>query len=946
MSQFTVAIVGGGFTGTTLAAQLLRKSGGSVSVLLIEKAARLGRGVAYSTECMEHLLNVRARNMSAYPDDPEHFFEWARLNHLPGDSADDYLPRPLYGQYVASVLQQEIERYPGRVEHVHDEAVSIARVGDTAEIRLRGGRTLFADKVVIALGNFPPGDPRLPGRTPHSLRYVSNPWKASALGDVSHDHSVLLVGSGLTSVDVAISLRERGFGGVIHILSRRGLLPQVHKATAAWPPFWTEQSPRTVRGLLRLIRTQVEAAEKAGSGWRAVIDSLRPFTQQIWRSFSLSERRRFLRHVRPYWDVHRHRIAPAIGARLASQIQDDQMEIHAGRIQAYAEDIDGVEVTYRDRQSGQDERLRVDRVINCTGPESDCRKVENPLLADLMRQKLARPDPLLLGLDVSPDGALIDADGAASNLLYAIGPVRKGNLWETIAVPELRVQVSELSKLLLGKGEEAQPKPEINPGPERQVPIAAFPQQRGGTGIYFEQFYLGCLAHASYLLGSEGEAVVVDPQRDVDIYLRAAEQRGLRIHHIFETHLHADFVSGHQELAARTGAKIYIGPNGHATVPHAEVHEGFELRVGKMRIKVLETPGHTPESICLAVTDEEKSPNPRAVLTGDTLFLGDVGRPDLSKTHTPTVLAGMLYDSLHNKLLKLADEVIVYPAHGAGSLCGRNMRAERSSTIGTERLTNYALQIESKEEFIRQLTTNLPPRPEYFPQDAQINRTGAPALSELPGLKDVSARELQLLLNEKVIALDVRSADEFASGHVPGSINIPLSGQFASWAGILLGLSSRPVLIATSPEQLSEARTRLARVGIDDARGYLQDGIEGWVGAGLEVSELPQITVQRLNEHFSGDKLQLLDVRRRPEWEAGHVEAAAWWPLEDFRTSLPQLNRNAPIAVLCKGGYRSMIACSWLRREGFQNVTNVVGGFDAWENSRLPFVTELSGAAV
>jgi uncharacterized NAD(P)/FAD-binding protein YdhS/glyoxylase-like metal-dependent hydrolase (beta-lactamase superfamily II)/rhodanese-related sulfurtransferase len=941
ISQLTVAIVGGGFTGTTLAAQLLRASGGSVSVVLIERGARLGRGVAYSTECTEHLLNVRARNMSAYPDDPEHFLEWARLNHAPGASADDYLPRPLFGQYVASVLQQEIERYPGHFEHVQDEAVSIARVGGAAEIHLRSGRTLFADKVVIALGNFPPGDPRLQGRTPHSLRYVSNPWKASAQGDVSHDESVLLVGSGLTSVDVAITLRGRGFRGTIHILSRRGLLPQTHKAAAIWTPFWDAQSPRTVRGLLRLIRTQVEVAEKAGSNWRAVIDSLRPFTQEIWRSLSFKERRRFLRHARPYWDVHRHRVAPLIGARLASQIQDGQIEIHAGRIASYAEDIDGVDVTYRDRQTRTIQRLRVDRVINCTGPESDCRKVDDPLLTDLMRQKLARPDPLFLGLDVSPDGALIDARGAASNLLYAIGPARKGSLWETIAVPELRVQVFELSRLLLTVGKAEQPKPEEYRQPPRLEPIAAVPRQREGGGMYFEQFYLGCLAHASYLLASEGEAVVVDPQRDVDIYLKAAEQHGLRIHHIFETHLHADFVSGHQELAARTGAKIYIGPNGHATVPHSEVRDGFELHVGNMRIKVLETPGHTPESICLVITDEEKSPNPWAVLTGDTLFLGDVGRPDLPKTHSPEVLAGTLYDSLHNKLLKLPNDVIVYPAHGAGSLCGRKMRAERSSTIGTERLTNYALQIGSREEFIRQLTTNLPPRPEYFPQDAQINRAGAPALSELPGLEAVSAQELQSLLNEGVIALDVRSADEFASGHVPGSINIQLSGQFASWAGILLGLSSRPLLLAKSPEQLSEARIRLARVGIDDARGYLQDGIEGWVRAGLDLAELPQITVHQLREHFGVDKFQLLDVRRKPEWEAGHIEATAWWPLEDFKTSLPQVDRNAPIAVLCKGGYRSMIACSLLRREGFRNVTNVIGGFDAWENARLPFVTEV-----
>ena len=459
--------------------------------------------------------------------------------------------------------------------------------------------------------------------------------------------------------------------------------------------------------------------------------------------------------------------------------------------------------------------------------------------------------------------------------------------------------------------------------------------------MYFEQFHLGCLALDSYMLASEGEAIVVDPQRDVDIYLKAAEQHGAKIKHIFETHLHADFVSGHKELAARTGAKIYIGPNGGAKIPHVEVNDGFKLRVGNICIEVLETPGHTPESICLVVTDQEKSPNPWSVLTGDTLFLGDVGRPDLSGTHTPVELAGMLYDSLHNKVLKLADDVIVYPGHGAGSLCGKNMRAERSSTIRTERLTNYALKIESKEEFIRQLTTNLPPRPEYFPKDAAINRVGAPALSELPELVPISARDLQSLLQEAVFALDVRPGDDFAAGHVPGSISIPLSGDFAFWAGSVVGLSSRPVLIAESPEQLSEARTRLARVGIDDARGYLEDGIKGWMNAGLELAELPQINPRLLSELLRKDKAQVLDVRRRPEWEAGHIEGAAWFALDDFKSSLPAIDRKAPIAIICKGGYRSLIACSLLRRAGFENITNVLGGFTVWEKAKLPFVTEL-----
>src|SRR5215813_7103638 len=246
--------------------------------------------------------------------------------------------------------------------------------------------------------------------------------------------------------------------------------------------------------------------------------------------------------------------------------------------------------------------------------------------------------------------------------------------------------------------------------------------------MYFEQFYLSCLAHASYMIGSNGEAAVIDPQRDVDIYLEAAEEQGLRIRHIFKTHLHADFVSGHKELAARTGATIYIGAAANAGFPHTPLRDGSEVNMGAVQIRTLETPGHTVESVCLVVTDREKSSGPWGVLTGDTLFIGDVGRPDLSPTHTPQELAGLLYDSLHRKLLTLPDATLVYPAHGAGSLCGRSMRAERSSTIGTERLTNYALQIGSREDFVRQLTANLPARPGYFLQDAEINRAGAPAL--------------------------------------------------------------------------------------------------------------------------------------------------------------------------------------------------------------------------
>ncbi|PYX74680.1 MAG: MBL fold metallo-hydrolase [Acidobacteria bacterium] len=460
--------------------------------------------------------------------------------------------------------------------------------------------------------------------------------------------------------------------------------------------------------------------------------------------------------------------------------------------------------------------------------------------------------------------------------------------------------------------------------------------------MYFEQFYLGCLAHASYLLASDGEAVVVDPQRDVDFYVKVATEHGLAIRHIFETHLHADFVSGHKELAARTGAKIYMGAQAGAKFEHVPVGDGFELKFGKASIRVLETPGHTPESICLVVTDKEKSISPWAVLTGDTLFIGDVGRPDLSPRHTPAQLAGLLYDSLHTKVLTLPDNVVVYPAHGAGSLCGKNMRAERSSTIGTERLTNYALQIKSREEFIAQLTSNLPARPEYFLKDAEINRTGAAPLSELPALRAITPPELERMLRDGELALDVRSGDDFAAGHVPGSINIALSGQFASWAGTVLGLTAHPVLIADTDQQLEEARVRLARVGMEALNGYLAGGVASWKQAGFPVAQTHQITAQELHSQLQARAVQVLDVRRQPEWDAGHLESATWWPLDNFKVAPPEIDRDAPLAVHCKSGYRSIIASSLLERAGFHHVLNVVGGFDAWQQAKLPVVTAIT----
>ena len=341
--------------------------------------------------------------------------------------------------------------------------------------------------------------------------------------------------------------------------------------------------------------------------------------------------------------------------------------------------------------------------------------------------------------------------------------------------------------------------------------------------MYFKQFYLGCLAHASYLIGSNGEAAVVDPQRDVDEYIAEAAAQHLRIKYIIETHLHADFVSGHRELAARTGAEIVFGRQAGIKFEHRSVADGDELKIGSVVLKFIETPGHTPEGICVLVRDTEALDSPQKLLTGDTLFIGDVGRPDLAggKGYTPQMMAAMMYESLHTKLLTLPDETEVYPAHGAGSMCGKNMSKETSSTIGEQRQFNYALKPMTREQFVQLMTADLPEAPAYFPKDAEINRSGARRLSEISQPNPFTPAEVAERSND-VVLLDVRSAEEFGSGHVPGSLNIGLGGQFAIWAGSLIPLTEKIVIIAATNAQVDEAVMRLARVGIENVIGYLK----------------------------------------------------------------------------------------------------------------------------
>src|SRR5262245_9161777 len=457
--------------------------------------------------------------------------------------------------------------------------------------------------------------------------------------------------------------------------------------------------------------------------------------------------------------------------------------------------------------------------------------------------------------------------------------------------------------------------------------------------MYFKQFYLGCLAHASYLIGSGGEAAVVDPQRDIEQYINEAEAEGMKIKYVIETHLHADFVSGHRELAARTGAKIVFGRKAGAAFDYAPAKDGDEFRIGKVILRVLETPGHTPESISILVADTEVSNQPQKVLTGDTLFIDDVGRPDLvnSKGFTAEQMAGMLYDSLHGKLLKLSDAVEVWPAHGKGSLCGRNMSNETSSTIGRQRRFNYALRPMPKEEFVKMMTEDLPEAPAYFSKDAEINRGGARSLAELTRPAALAPEKVNKLAIDGATILDVRANTEFGAGHIPGSLNIGLGGQFASWAGQLIKFDAPIVIVTEDESKVDEAVMRLARVGIENVKGYLAGGMDAWRRAGLNVNTIAQISVDDLSGLLNSQKaLQVIDVRHPGEYGGGHVPSAVNAPLARVEERAPEFDPNRRTAVICAGGFRSSAATSVLERLGFKNLINVLGGTGAWVNAGYP----------
>lgn len=448
--------------------------------------------------------------------------------------------------------------------------------------------------------------------------------------------------------------------------------------------------------------------------------------------------------------------------------------------------------------------------------------------------------------------------------------------------------------------------------------------------MYIQQMYTGCLSEAAYFVESNGEAVVIDPMRDTNAYLEIAKDHNATIKYIFETHFHADFVSGHIDLAKQTGATIVYGPNTKADFDFHLAKDGEVFKIGNMSLEVVHTPGHTIESTCYLLRDENGKPY--CIFTGDTLFVGDVGRPDLSSGNlSKEELASIMYDSIQNKILPLPDDVIVYPAHGPGSSCGKKIADETMSTLGSEKKNNYALQPQTKEEFIKSVTDGFEEPPAYFSINARINKEGYENLDEIKvkGLRALSVEEFKRKIQEGSVVLDTREGNEFTKGFVPGSISIGLDGRFAEWAGSLLSFQE-PMLLVTEEGKEEETLVRLARVGFDKVEGFLKGGFEAWKNAHEKIDLIINVEPDELAMDIPFDeKLTVVDVRKFSEFAEGHIKDALNIPLAEMKdvAQIAQLEEEQNLYVHCASGYRSVIASSLLKRQGYHNLRNVVGGW-------------------
>jgi uncharacterized NAD(P)/FAD-binding protein YdhS/glyoxylase-like metal-dependent hydrolase (beta-lactamase superfamily II) len=711
VSPCTIAIIGGGLSGSLVAANILRNATIPISIKLIERRTEIGKGVAYSTSVDGHLLNVPAGKMSAFADQPEHFLNWLHSNGHPDTTASTFVPRKVYGKYIQAILNEAEANAPACVslERICDEAIAIETSNYHTKIQLSSGKSLHVQKVVLALGNFSAQLPQPIAALGKNHRYVTDAWSSDAISNLNPDDSILLVGTGLTMVDAVVALNQQGFRGKIHAVSRHGLTPQRHQAAIPYPRYiGIDTAPNTARGLLRLVRQEIKKAANQGYDWRSVIDAIRPITQQIWQALPLLEQQRFLRHVKAYWEVYRHRIAGEIAEVLDNALEAGQLNYYGGRIQTCQEVDNAVEVKICERGTQANIVLRVNRIINCTGANCNYRRLQHPLIASLQAQQLIRPHALSMGIDTAENGAVIDAQGNVSEVLYTLGTPRKGNLWETTAVPEIRSQAAALAQELLKS---------LNPKPYAIVrdwfagnPLSDLPK----PAMLFRQLFDQESSTYTYLIAdSETKAaILVDPVLEqVERDLLVLRKLGLTLRYCLETHIHADHITGTGQLRQFTRC-LSVLPENAKTVPSDRyIADGEILQLGSVQIQAIATPGHTDSHMAYLV-------NGTHLLTGDALFIGGCGRTDFQNGDP-----GLLYDVITQKLFTLPDDTWVFPGH--------DYQGRTVSTIGEQKSSNPRFVGRSRSQFIELMNNLNLPYPKKMSEAVPANQGGGKVLVTL-----------------------------------------------------------------------------------------------------------------------------------------------------------------------------------------------------------------------
>jgi hydroxyacylglutathione hydrolase len=897
----SIGIIGAGASGTLVALHALSDVGpGARRIELFERSGTFGRGVAYSTPHAAHLLNVPAGRMSAFPAEPDDFIAWLETQGHPFGAAD-FVPRHLFGTYLTDRLDQAIAARGGTVSvRFHHEGVSwVAPCGRGARVRTDTGAEMLADVVVLATGLGPVRDPIGSGPAQESDRYVANPWAPGALDGIGADDTVTLVGTGLTAIDAVSLLLTRRHRGPIHAFSRHGLFPRAHSCTPLPSPsndgtVATWNGARSARDLLTAVRRQVDDGRAHGRDWRSVLDELRRQVPTLWTELPEAEQERFLRHLQRHWEVHRHRMAPTAADLIASAHHSGQLTVSKGSLDRVHVNDEGLLVTLRrgERCAGG---WGTDWLVNCTGPRYALDFERDPLLRALADDGLVRPGPHGLGLDADRSGRVLDATGRSQDWLWAIGALRRGNLYETTAVAELRDQAAAIAQQLHSGAATQESSPRIPAVPAKVVTPQVIVLEVPDVG------------NRSYLVHDGTTGIVIDPPTDADRVV-AEVDRGLTISHVLETHIHNDYVSGGLTLARRcnsvygvaAGEAVAYGPDRRG------LRDGDTLRAGSVCVEVTHTPGHTPHHLSyLASTGD----GPSAWFTGGSLLYDATGRTDLFDPDATDILARAQWRSLNKQAKRLSPDTLLYPTHGFGSFCaaGSAGAAAGAVTLGDQLRRNLVLT-QDEETFVSEVRRHRGPFPRYYAHMGPMNRQDASP--RFPA--ELRRCERRVCDHDRPgsTIIDLRERGAFAASHWPGTVNVERGDTLAAFVGWTIPWGAPLTLVADEWDTVEHAAAALSRIGIEEVTGVTYRARADSMS--YRVADFADLK----SAISRGVSPVVVDAREHAEWENGHIEGATPLPFHCVEAGIDLLDLSAEIWVHCARGYRAAIAAALLQSRG------------------------------